>query len=101
MTTLAFDTLKFAKRLKEAGLTETQAETLASVEAELIETNLAGKRDVKELETKLSRDIEALRADLQRDMKELEHRLVSRIYQALLMQTFALAGILIALVKLL
>ena len=34
-----FDTLKFAKRLKEAGFTEQQADALASAEAELIETN--------------------------------------------------------------
>ena len=60
MTTITFDTLKYAKQ-----------------------------------------DLEALRADLQRDMKELEHRLVARIYQALLVLTFALAGIVIALVKLL
>ncbi|CAN5715040.1 hypothetical protein BH18PSE1_BH18PSE1_08360 [soil metagenome] len=88
MTTITFDTLKYAKRLKDAGFTESQAEALASAGAELIGENLA---------TKL--DLEALRADLQRDMKELEHRLVARICQALLVQTFALAGIVIALVK--
>lgn len=88
--TITFDTLKYAKRLKDAGFTESQAEALASAGAELLGENLATKQD-----------LEALRADLQRDMKELEHRLVARIYQALLVQTFALAGIVIALVKLL
>lgn len=79
MTTIAFDTLKYAKRLKEAGFTESQAKALAAVQAEFIEDNLATKRD----------------------LKELEHRLVAKLYRALLIQTFALAGIVIALVKLL
>lgn len=75
MATIAFDTLKYAKRLKDAGFTETQAEALASTEAELIESSLASKRDIKELETK----IELLRADLQRDLKEMEYRLTIRL----------------------
>lgn len=79
MTAIAFDTLKYAKRLKEAGFTETQAEVLAAAQAELIEDNLATKRD----------------------LKELEHRLAAKLYRALALQTFALAGIVLTLVKLL
>ena len=76
MTAITFDTLKYAKRLKEAGFTESQAEGLAAAQAELIEGNLATKRD----------------------LKELEHRLVAKLYRALLIQTFALASILTAVV---
>ena len=79
MTAIAFDTLKFAKRLQEAGFTEQQAEALAAAEAELIEENLATKRDVagvmqtiKELEVSLRRDMKELEVSLKRDMKELE-----------------------------
>ncbi|MGH8550628.1 MAG: DUF1640 domain-containing protein [Methylococcales bacterium] len=72
MTAIAFDTLKFAKRLKEAGFTEQQAETLAAAEAELIENNLATKRDLKELEVALKRDVKELEVTLKRDIKELE-----------------------------
>ena len=72
MTAIAFDTLKFAKRLKEAGFTEQQAEALAAAEAELIEANLATKRDLKELEVALKRDIKELEVALKRDIKELE-----------------------------
>ncbi len=79
MTAIAFDTLKFAKRLKEAGFTEQQAEALAAAEAEFIEENLATKRDIaevmrtiKELETSVQRDIKALETALKRDIKELE-----------------------------
>ena len=64
--------MKFAKRLKEGGFTDQQAEALAQAEAEFIEQNLTTKRDLKELEVALKRDIEELRADLKRDLKELE-----------------------------
>jgi hypothetical protein len=57
MSAIAFDTLKFAKRLKEAGFMEQQAEALAAAEAEFIEDNLATKRDI---------------VDLKREIKELE-----------------------------
>ena len=54
MTAIAFDTLKFAKRLKEGGFTEQQAEALATAKAELIEDNLATRRHLKELEAQSS-----------------------------------------------
>ncbi|MDQ3777167.1 MAG: hypothetical protein M3461_23840 [Pseudomonadota bacterium] len=57
MNAIAFETLKFANRLKEAGFTEQQAEALADAEAEFIEQNLATKRAI---------------ADIKRDIKGLE-----------------------------
>jgi hypothetical protein len=57
MSAIAFDTLKFAKRLKEAGFTEQQAEALAAAEAEFIEENFATKRDLKELEVAIKCDM--------------------------------------------
>ncbi len=73
MSAIAFDTLKFAKRLKEAGFTEQQAEALADAEAEFIEQNLATKRDIADVK----RDI----ADVKRDIKELEVTLRNEIKQ--------------------
>jgi hypothetical protein len=75
MSAVAFDTLKYAKRLKEAGFTEQQAEALASAQVDLIEANLATKADI----LGIIRSTEALRLDLQRDMKELEYRLTIRL----------------------
>ena len=46
MTTITFDTLKFANRLKAAGMESTQAEALAEAQSEAFEVNL------KELVTK-------------------------------------------------
>lgn len=90
MTAISFDTLKYAKRLKEAGFTDTQAEALAAAQAEIIEDNVATKRDLKELE-----------ACVKRDLMDMEHRLTAKLYKALLVQTFALAGIFGVIVKLL
>ncbi|MGH8658716.1 MAG: coiled-coil domain-containing protein [Gammaproteobacteria bacterium] len=86
MNAIPFDTLKFAKRLKEAGFTEQQAEALAAAEAEFVQESLATKqdvvevkRDIKEGEAALKRDIKELdvkieqfRAELKHDIKELD-----------------------------
>ena len=86
MTAIAFDTLKFAKRIQEAGFTEQQAEALAAAEAELIDENLATKRDIagvmqtiKELEVSLRRDMKELEVSLKRDMQDLEYRITIKL----------------------
>lgn len=63
-STIVFDTLSFAKKLKSAGFTEQQAEIQAEALAEIIENNLATKRDLKELETRLLVSIAELKADM-------------------------------------
>jgi hypothetical protein len=72
VTTVAFDTLKFSKRLKEAGFTESQAEALAEAikdaggEAELAtKADIADvKRNLKELELKIDARFEGLKGEL-------------------------------------
>jgi hypothetical protein len=61
---MPFDTLAYAKKLKSAGFTDMQAETLAESQAQLIESRLATKQD-----------IELIR----RDMKEMEMRITIRL----------------------
>jgi hypothetical protein len=63
-TALAFDTLQYAKRLKQAGFTDEQAEVQAEALSELVDERLATKLDIKEL---------------QRDMKELEYKLTIKL----------------------
>ena len=96
MSALAFDTLKFAKRLKEAGFTEQQAEALAHAGAELIEQNLATKgdiadlkRDIKELEVK----IEQIRSNLARDLKDLEYRMTIKLGTMMVVAVGAMAAL--------
>lgn len=72
MATLTFDTLKFANRLKSAGVPEKQAE--AEALSEVLEVNL------KELSTQ--QDISGLHKDmeqLRRDMEQMEVRLNARM----------------------
>ena len=112
MSAIAFDTLKFAKRLKEAGFTEQQAEALADAEAEFIEQNLATKRDIadikrdiadvkrdiKELEVTLRNEIKQLdvrsngiRSDLARDLKDLEYRMTIKLGTMMVVAVGAMA----------
>ena len=53
MSSIAFDTLAYAKRLKAAGFNEQQAEALAEAQVELIDERLATKQDLRELEYRL------------------------------------------------
>ncbi len=54
MATRVLDTLAFAKKLKAAGFTDVQAETLAHAQAELIDERLATKADLERLELHLT-----------------------------------------------
>lgn len=60
MSTLVFDTLQYANKLKAAGVPDKQAEVQAEAMAEIIEERLATKKDLKELEINLSNKIEKL-----------------------------------------
>jgi len=121
MSAIAFDTLKFAKRLKEAGFTEQQAEALADAEADLIEQNFATKRDIadikrdiadvkrdivdvkreiKELEVTLRNEIkqldvkiEQIRSDVARDLKDLEYRMTIKLGTMMVVAVGAMAAL--------
>ena len=45
MSTITFDTLKYAQRMRAVGFTDEQAGAQASVIAEIIDENLATKHD--------------------------------------------------------
>ncbi len=50
---IAFDTHRFVKRLVETGFTEVQAEVLADEQVNLLNGNLATKKDLLELKADL------------------------------------------------
>lgn len=54
MSDITFDTLKYTKKLRDAGFTEQQAEVQAEALKELIEEKLATKQDLKNLEYRLT-----------------------------------------------
>jgi hypothetical protein len=57
MATITFDTLKYTKRLRDAGMAEAQAEALAEAQketlSEVMDTTLATKNDFVELREEL------------------------------------------------
>lgn len=53
MTALIFDTLAFSKKLKLSGFTDQQAEGQAEATAELFETRIAIKQDMKILKKEM------------------------------------------------
>jgi len=79
---VAFDTLTYAKKLRDAGFTQEQAEVQAHALADIVEERLATKQDI---------------ATLQRDIKDMEYRLTIRL-GAMLAVSITIMG---ALVKLL
>ncbi|NDY58848.1 DUF1640 domain-containing protein [Desulfovibrio sulfodismutans] len=68
MVTTTFDTLAFAKRLMEAGFTERQAEAQVTVLREIVESELATKRDLRELELRLTAEMVKANAETKADI---------------------------------
>ena len=108
MHAITFDTFKFVRRLKDAGIPENQAEAISEAVKETHLTqfeDVAARRDLKDLENQLAtkvgvadvtkmdthilelkRDIKELdvkiettKAELRRDIKELEYRMTIRL----------------------
>ena len=68
---IAFDTLEYAKTLKEAGFTERQAEAQAHALAGVVDKNLATKSDIEMLRLATKSDIETLRLATKNDIETL------------------------------
>ena len=90
MTTLAFDTHKAVKTLREAGFEEGQAEAVVATFGNAMSEDMATKTDVAALKTDvaaLKTDVAALKIDiaaLKTDMLALEQRLTVRLYTTIL-----------------
>jgi hypothetical protein len=63
-----FDTLSYAKKLEDVGVTREQAEVHVQIIAEIVEGELTTKQDLKILET-----------NLEGKMQQLEYRLIVRL----------------------
>jgi coiled-coil family 90 protein len=78
MATATFDTLKFANRLKQAGVPAPQAEAEAEALAEALQVNLrdlATKSDLSAVRDELKRDLAAVRDELKRDLAAVHDEL--------------------------
>jgi len=85
---MAFDTLIYAKKLQAAGFTPQQAEAQAEGLCEVVEENLATKRDLKEVRECLIGVFgsqvcasEGPAGSLRRELNEIEGRLITKMDQ--------------------
>ncbi len=76
MSTITFDTLEYAKKLKRVGFTEEQAEAQAEAQkemlAEVLDATLASKDDIHHLKN----DINNLRTGVKDDINRLEKQII-------------------------
>ena len=82
MATITFDTLKYSKRLKDAGVPDKQAEAEAEALAEVLEVNLkdlATKEDLKTLEQRLGDKINVIEQRLGDKITLLEQRMTIKL----------------------
>ena len=78
----AFDTLGYAKRLRDAGVSQGQAEAHAEAAREFVMGELVTKNDLLAVKTDLhavKADLQAMKADLQAAMDTLSLRLTLRL----------------------
>lgn len=75
MSTLAFDTHKAVKNLRETGFEEAQAEAVVATVGAAMNESVATKTDVAELKARG----DVLRAELKADMKGLELRIYAAV----------------------
>lgn len=59
-----FNSLKYAKKLEEVGLSREQAEMHIQILAELIEMNIATKQDLKDLFLDVNKNLEVVRLEI-------------------------------------
>lgn len=78
--TVAFDTLKFVRKLTQAGLPEAQAEVFANVHGdafkEALDSNLATKADIARLKESVSSQIAELKESTTTQIAELRSEMI-------------------------
>ena len=75
---IALDTLAYARRLREAGFTEAQAEGQAEALAAAMTDTLATKEDLSDLETRIDARFSQIDARLEHLEKHLDVRLIEQ-----------------------
>src|SRR5262249_14381969 len=98
MSTVTFDTLKFANRLKTAGFSAVQAEAEAEALSEVLETNLSELVTNKDLDARLEKTESALR----QEMSNMKFELLKWMIGLAIAQptvVIGLIGVLLALLK--
>ncbi len=103
---MAIDTLKIARRLRDAGFSEPQAEAVVAAVQEGSEgADLATKADLALLGAELRAEIATLRAEVREMIEALKSDLLGRMFQmilgAVLVNLVAMLGVMFGFAKLL
>ena len=93
MSDITFDTLQYARKLKEAGVPDQQAEIQAEALREIIEDKLATKIDLKQLENELRKEIENVKKEIKSVEERLSYKLTIRFGSMLVAAVLVLAAI--------
>jgi len=96
---VAFDTLKFVERLEAGGFTHAQAKATAEAFAGAVDQELATKRDLKEVETRLESRIDRIESRLEAKIETSAANLKVEILRWLVVTQVALAGFIFAAIK--
>lgn len=103
MTAVAFDTLKFARALRDkAKLSPEQAEGFADAPVDVLDGNLATKGDIRDVQTELQgvrSDVEALRIQTRGDIEALKAAMIKWMSGTVGLQTIVILGAAITLVR--
>ena len=75
MATFVFDTHRAIQNLKEAGISETQAEAMVAMVGSALGEGVATKSDVQRVEQKLEYEVRSLRSDMQ----AMEQRIILKL----------------------
>jgi hypothetical protein len=94
MATVTFDTMQYVDTLTAAGVPEAQAKAMAKAQATALEQtskdiDYVSRNDLKTDIGELRGDMHQLESGLRRDMSEMK----AEIFKAMLVQTFAIAGL--------
>ncbi len=110
MPALAFDTYAYVKKLRDAGVPESQAEIQVEAIVAVIKARMATKKDLELQKVEIQRDITELKRDIKEldvtlereiagvklDIKELDVKLETRIKELEMRLLIRLGGILFA-----
>lgn len=82
-TTIPFDTHAFVKKLTASGVPEPQGEVHAQALADLVNDQLATRRDLEEMRIASQHDLAELEARLRHELSQMELRLRSETDKSL------------------
>src|SRR5437870_6326683 len=99
---MAIDTLRVARRLREAGFSEPQAEAVvAAVQQGAEGADFATKADLAVLGAQLRTEIESVKASIEAAKSEILYRMFQMILGAVLVNFVTMLGVTFAFAKLL